>query len=90
MSVYARAGVRCAWLVDPIAKTLEVYRLNLRARWSKPTIHRGAARVRVAPFDAIELDLEALWADVSGLAPALAAPKVTRLRKATAKKAPRR
>jgi Uma2 family endonuclease len=96
MPIYAREGVRHAWLVDPIAKTLEVYRLNLRRRWSKPEIHRGAARVRVPPFDAIELDLDALWADVGSLAPVLgeepARPAVTtlpRLRKA-AKKAPRR
>ena len=62
MPLYAREGVRHAWLVDPIAKTLEVYRLGARRRWSKPEIHHGAARVRVAPFDAIELDLSVLWA----------------------------
>jgi Uma2 family endonuclease len=95
MPIYAREGVRHAWLVDPIAKTLEVYRLNLRRRWSKPEIHRGAARVRVPPFDAIELDLDALWADTSRLAPVQgeepARPTVTRLpRLRKAKKAPRR
>jgi len=81
MPIYAREGVRHAWLIDPIANTLEVYRLNLRRRWSKPEIHRGAACVRVPPFDAIELDLSALWVPTPQplAAPAPARPKVTRL-----------
>jgi Uma2 family endonuclease len=62
MPIYAAHGVRHAWLVDPIAKTLEVYVLGARGRWGKPQVHRDAARVRVPPFDAIELDLSALWA----------------------------
>jgi len=62
MPLYAREGVAHAWLVDPVARTLEAYRLGHGGRWSEPEIHRGAARVRVPPFDAIELDLSALWA----------------------------
>jgi Uma2 family endonuclease len=63
MPIYLREGVKHAWLIDPIARTLAVYRNNLRRRWSKPEIHRDAARVRAPPFDAIELDLSALWSD---------------------------
>jgi hypothetical protein len=34
-------------------------------------VHEGAAKVRAEPFDAIELDLGILWADVDlGNAPA--------------------
>jgi Uma2 family endonuclease len=62
MPVYAREGVRHAWLLDPIKKTLEVFVLGPGARWSVPQIHRGEARVRVAPFEALELDLSVLWA----------------------------
>ena len=62
MPVYAREGVRRAWLVDPIARTLEVFTLGAGGRWSPPVIHRDDARVRVEPFDAIELDLRVLWA----------------------------
>jgi Uma2 family endonuclease len=65
MPVYAREGVRHAWILDPVAKTLEVYRLGSRRRWGKPQIHRGAARVRVPPFEAIELDLSGLWVPAS-------------------------
>jgi Uma2 family endonuclease len=61
MPVYAREGVRHAWLVDPIAKTLEVYTLGANGRWSEPERHGGADVVRAAPFDAIGLDLSALW-----------------------------
>jgi Uma2 family endonuclease len=62
MPIYAREGVGFAWLVDPIARRLEAYVLGPGRRWSEPAIHEGAARVRVPPFDAIELELSALWA----------------------------
>jgi Uma2 family endonuclease len=60
MPLYAREGVRHAWLVDPIARTLEVFELE-RGRWMLAGVHRDAARVRAVPFDAIELDLSVLW-----------------------------
>jgi Uma2 family endonuclease len=62
MPIYAREGVRHAWLVDPIARTLEVCVLGEGRRWGPAAVHRDAARVRVEPFDAIELDLSVLWA----------------------------
>jgi Uma2 family endonuclease len=60
LPIYARERVPHAWLVDPIARTLEVFRLDgetyrVIATW------RDAARVRAEPFDAIELDLALLW-----------------------------
>jgi Uma2 family endonuclease len=61
MPFYAHNGVPWAWLVDPIARTLEVYVLGEGRRWKEPVIHRGDARVRAVPFDAIELDLSVLW-----------------------------
>jgi Uma2 family endonuclease len=60
MPLFAAHGVRHAWLVDPIAKTLEVYTLEGR-RWSAPVLHAGNALARVAPFAEIELDLAGLW-----------------------------
>ncbi|WP_437327147.1 Uma2 family endonuclease [Sorangium sp. So ce381] len=62
MSIYAREGVRHAWLVDPIARTLEVYVLGADRGWGPAVVHRDAARVRAEPFHAIELDLSVLWA----------------------------
>ncbi|MDC0679382.1 Uma2 family endonuclease [Sorangium atrum] len=63
MPIYAREGVRYAWLVDPIARTLEAHVLDADRRWGPAAVHRDAARVRVAPFEAIELDLSVLWAE---------------------------
>jgi Uma2 family endonuclease len=59
---YAKHGVRHVWLVDPIDKRLEVYALDDETeRWREVRVYRGDTGVRAAPFDAIELDLEALW-----------------------------
>jgi hypothetical protein len=39
-----------------------VYSLHTETkRWREVRIHQGDAVVRAAPFDAIELDLGALW-----------------------------
>ena len=62
MPIYAREGVANAWLVDPIKRTLEAYALGRGRRWSEPQVYRGAARVRLPPFEAVELDLASLWA----------------------------
>jgi Uma2 family endonuclease len=59
--IYAREGVGYLWLMDPIAQTLEVYRL-LEGHWLQVETFEGDAKVRAEPFDAIELDLGALWA----------------------------
>jgi Uma2 family endonuclease len=59
--VYQREQVRHVWVVEPLDKFLEVleldgdsYRIVQRASGEDP--------VRLRPFDAIELDLAALWA----------------------------
>lgn len=62
MTTYARERVPWAWLLDPIDRTLEVYRLDA-GRWLAAGAHRRNARVRVPPFEAIELELEALWGE---------------------------
>jgi Uma2 family endonuclease len=59
---YAAHGVRHVWLLDPIDKRLEVYSLNTETkRWREVQIHQGDTTIRATPFDAIELDLGALW-----------------------------
>lgn len=60
MPIYAREGVRHLWLVDPLLRTLEVFRLDGETYRVLATF-REDARVRAEPFDAIELDLAALW-----------------------------
>ena len=53
--------MRRVWLVDPIAKALEVHALDDDHRWLDVHIYEGNARVRAEPFAAIEIDLSALW-----------------------------
>jgi Uma2 family endonuclease len=60
LGIYAREQVRNSWLVDPTSQTLEVLRLEA-ARWSVLATYQGKATLRAEPFDAIELELAALW-----------------------------
>ena len=60
MPTYAREGVGHVWLVNPTTQTLEAYALD-RERWVLLGTWSGDKKVRVKPFDAIELDLAALW-----------------------------
>jgi Uma2 family endonuclease len=66
MPIYAEQGVRNAWLVDPVERTLEVFRL-VENRWLLLATFADDERVRAEPFDAIELELGLLWADVEPL-----------------------
>ena len=60
MRVYAREQVGHLWLVDPLARTLEVSRLE-RERWVVASTHGGAERVRAESFEAIELEISRWW-----------------------------
>jgi Uma2 family endonuclease len=61
LRIYAREGVAHAWLVNPVLRTLEVLSLESQ-RWTLVATHEDDAKVRAAPFDAVELELGALWA----------------------------
>ena len=60
LPLYAREGVSYVWLVDPAARLLEVFRLD-GTRYALEGTFRDAIGVRAVPFEAIELDLGALW-----------------------------
>jgi Uma2 family endonuclease len=60
LAIYAREGVAHTWLVNPIAETLEAYRLE-RERWVLLVTHTGDVAARIEPFDAVELELWRLW-----------------------------
>ena len=64
LAIYAGASVGHAWLVNPRNRTLEVMRRQER-QWLQVGVFRDDARVRAEPFDAIELELGALWADLA-------------------------
>lgn len=60
MPIYARENVGFVWLVDPIARTLEGLRLEA-GRWVVLGTWRDDAKLRVEPFDAVEIELAVLW-----------------------------
>jgi Uma2 family endonuclease len=62
LRVYARNLVGHAWLIDPLAHTLEVLRLEI-GRWTILATHAGSEVLRAEPFTEIEIELQALWAD---------------------------
>ena len=61
LPLYARAEIPYVWLIDPRARTLEVLRRQ-NERWLLLATFAGQDRVRAEPFDAMELDLDVLWA----------------------------
>lgn len=60
MPIYARENVRHLWVVDPMAQTLEVYRLE-QERWVVAATHGGTEVVRAEPFGETELQLRRWW-----------------------------
>lgn len=60
LRIYARENVSHAWLIDPLRQLLEILALE-SGRLEHIERHHGNARVRAQPFDAIELELQALW-----------------------------
>ena len=63
MRIYAHEGVGHLWIVEPIARTIEVYRLD-GERWIVASTHGGNDPVRAEPFDAVTLDPSTWWLDL--------------------------
>ena len=60
MPLYAKYEVCFLWLVDPRSRTLESYEL-IQERWSMTGVFKDAEKVRVSPFDEIDVNLSELW-----------------------------
>lgn len=60
LPLYHREGVGHVWLVDPLARTLEVLRREAKG-WLLVATHTGDERVRAEPFEAVELGLGPFW-----------------------------
>jgi Uma2 family endonuclease len=58
--LYAEAGVPFYWIVDPAARTLEAFALE-GGRWIDAGSFDDAATARVAPFEAVELEVGRLF-----------------------------
>ena len=62
LRIYARERVSHLWLLNPDARTLEVFRLQ-GGEWMVAAVHTGETPIRAEPFEAIELDLATLWGE---------------------------
>jgi len=60
MRVYAREGVGHIWLLDPVARILEIYRLE-NEHWVLMATHEGDAAIRAEPFGAMTLTMRRWW-----------------------------
>jgi Uma2 family endonuclease len=57
---YARMGVQWLWYVDFEARAVTVSRLQ-DTRWVEIAVEGGDDKVRLEPFEAVELDLSEWW-----------------------------
>lgn len=62
LPVYARHGVPWAWLVDPIARSVEVFRLA-DGSWVLHAVAGADEEAALPPFEATPLQLADLWGD---------------------------
>jgi len=60
---YAEIGVQYLWYIDPLDKTLAASKLDA-GRWLEIGVWGNDQKVRMEPFEAVELDLAAWWGDV--------------------------
>ncbi|MBS2018142.1 MAG: Uma2 family endonuclease [Deltaproteobacteria bacterium] len=61
-NLYARYGVAFYWLLDPMERTLEALRLDPSGKvWVETGSYDDASIARVAPFDAIELEVRSFF-----------------------------
>ncbi len=61
LPLYGKLGVTYAWLVDPVAKTIEVLRFA-DGHWVLLGTFGDNDQMRAEPFDAVAIDLTPLWA----------------------------
>ncbi len=57
---YAKAGIDWAWLVDPLAQSIEVYQ-RARDTWTLAHATMEVDMAKLPPFESLELPLAQLW-----------------------------
>jgi Uma2 family endonuclease len=60
LPLYGALGVGHAWLIDPAARTVEVLR-QAHGQWSVVGAWGDLDAMRAEPFDAVAIELKALW-----------------------------
>jgi Uma2 family endonuclease len=59
-NLYARSGIPHYWLIDPSARVLEALTLR-EGSWLETGVYDDQATARIAPFEAIELEVGRLF-----------------------------
>jgi Uma2 family endonuclease len=62
LEIYHRAGVSHVWLVEPLARRIEVLRRSAEG-WLLVATYLGEAEAGIEPFDAVPILLAELWLD---------------------------
>jgi Uma2 family endonuclease len=62
---YAREGIEHVWLIDPEARSLEVFRLT-GEHWTLVAAFSENEAAKSEPFDAVTFDLSLWWPDSDG------------------------
>jgi Uma2 family endonuclease len=60
MEIYLREQVHHLWLLDPVERFVEVFK-HRRGAWVRVGSWTGEGPARIEPFDAVDLDLNAVW-----------------------------
>jgi Uma2 family endonuclease len=63
LPVYAREGVSHVWLVEPLRRTLEVFRLESN-RFTAVRQYHDEATARIEPFEDLEFEFSLLWPEL--------------------------
>jgi Uma2 family endonuclease len=58
--LYAREVVTHLWLLNPLARTLEIFRLS-GGSWTLVHTHEGDETIHAEPFEAVGLDMSRWW-----------------------------
>jgi Uma2 family endonuclease len=67
--IYRLQGVPWLWFLDPVARTIEVLSRS-EAAWTVAGTFGGEGEARIPPFDAVAIDVGAMW-DIGTTTPAL-------------------
>ena len=60
LQIYAHEGVTHVWLVNPLARTLEVYRLS-ESKWTLLQTSVNDDVVQAEPFESVSIDMSRWW-----------------------------
>lgn len=60
LPIYSQSRIEHAWVIDPMARTLEVLRQRQEG-WLIAAAFQNQDKVRAEPFEAVEIDLSLLW-----------------------------